>query len=110
MDMEFVLPERAIPALIAVIGVILLDTIFGILLAIRDGRFDFRKLPKFLITNVFPYCGGLAVLALMAEYLSVKFEWLYSQWLFNALAAPVSLKFLIEAKDKIVKLFGVNLQ
>lgn len=100
LSLERLLPQGVLSALGAVLGLILVDTILGILLSLKAGFFGFRKLPQFLETNVLPYIGGLIVLSLAAS-ISVEMS-----ALFYAAAATTSAKFLAEIKDKIVEVFG----
>lgn len=95
-----ILPQAVVSALEAVLGLILVDTVLGILLSIKQGQFDFRKLPQFLAKNVLPYVGGLLILGLAASF-SVEISALY-----YASATAASAKFLIDVKDKIVQIFG----
>lgn len=90
-----------IQSLFLVLGAILLDTVLGILLAIKKKEFSFSILPDFLASNVFPYVGGLLVLALLSVYLT-QLEYLY-----YAAVAIVTVKFSKEALlDKITALFS----
>ena len=51
-------------SLMFVLAAILLDFILGVLISIKQETFDPGLLPKFIATNLFPYVGGLVVLAL----------------------------------------------
>lgn len=46
------------------LGLVLLDLLLGIILSIKQGNFDVRKLPQFLTSGVLPYVGSLMMLAL----------------------------------------------
>lgn len=87
--------------LIIVLTTILFDVLVGVLISIKKGRFDLSILPQFIKTNVFPYMGGLLVLALLSAYLP-EMEYLY-----YAAVGIVTLKFSKEALlDKIQELFS----
>lgn len=91
-------------ALGAILAIILLDALLGVILSIRAGTFNVRKLPQFLATNVFPFAGGLFVLAL-----AVLFAGDYGPQIaaiFYAAAAAAVAKFIAEIKDKVVQIFG----
>lgn len=88
----------------AILAIITLHTLLGIILSIKAVKFDVRKLPQFLATNVLPYMGGLLVLAL-----AVLFAGEYSVQIaaiFYAAAAATATKFIAEIKDKVVQIFG----
>jgi len=88
-----------IATLLAVLGIILVDTLLGVVLAISKGQFDIRKFPQFIKTNVLPFMGGLIILTLAAGNTELKA-------IFFASAAATVAKFLADLKDKIVALFG----
>ena len=91
-------------ALGAIIAPILLDTLLGIILSLKAGTFNLRKLPQFLATNLLPYVGGLLVLALTA-YIAGDYTAQIAA-LFYAAAAATAAKFLAEIKDKVLQIFG----
>ena len=86
-----------------VLVAILVDTALGILRTFRPDQpnFDLRLLPRFLAENVFPYVGGLLVLAFAAEFMDAVFG-----AVFYGAAAAVFGKYLVEIKDKVLILFG----
>ncbi len=98
-----------IKSLLFILVLIILDTIFGILISVKESKFDFGVLPQFLITNIFPYMGGLIVLALLSVYLSMIDSDIGTvlEGLYYTAAATVGLKFSKEALiDKIKQLFS----
>ena len=103
--MEFILPGNIFMSLLAVIAIIILDTLFGIIFAIKAGEFDLSKLPQFLAKNIFPYCGGLLLLALAAEYLGG----IWRDYIFYLLCVPVAAKFVKELWEKIKGVLGVDI-
>lgn len=82
--------------LLAVLGVILIDTLLGIVRALAKGEFDVRLLPNFLRANVFPYVGSLLILAVFAVFIAEI------KALLMVAAGFVIPKFLAEIKDKLV--------
>lgn len=88
--------------LLGVLTLILVDTLLGIMLSLKQGRFNLRKLPQFLSTNVLPYIGGLLVLGLAAGSNAQLAA------VFYAAAATAGTKYFIEIKDKVILLFGKN--
>ena len=88
---------------LVVLVAILVDTALGIIRTFKPDQpnFDLRLLPKFLAENVFPYIGGLIVLAIAASFLDEAFGLIF----FGA-AATVFGKYLAEIKDKVLDLFG----
>lgn len=95
------LSSEIIVSLIVVLCSILLDTLLGIMVSIKNGEFSINTLPKFIATNVFPYVGGLVLLAGFAYFITSF------QYLFYAGVAIVTAKFCKEALlEKISKLFS----
>lgn len=82
------------------LGLILLDLLLGIFLSMKQGNFDVRRLPQFLISSVLPYVGSLLMLALFVESIPAIAAVFYTS------AASVVAKFLVDIKDKLV---GLNL-
>ena len=82
--------------LLVAIATILLNFVLGVLISIKKHEFDINLLPKFIATDLFPYIGGLMVLALLSVYLA-ELEYLY-----YAAVSMVAVKFSKEALlDKI---------
>ena len=99
----FELPQEIWTAFVVIIVAILIDSFLGIIKAIRRGEFDASKLPEFLAKDVFPYIGGLGVVALAAEFLGSPFS-----EIFFAVGALVAVKYLAEIKAKLKALFAVE--
>jgi hypothetical protein len=88
-----------------VLGLVLADFLFGVLLAFRDGNFSFSKLPQFIQTSLLPYSGGLLLLALFSN-VNTELE-----ALFFTIAATVTAKFLADIVAKAGQLFnGITIQ
>ncbi len=104
--MQLVLPSSVFLALLVVICIIVLDAFFGVIGAIKAGVFDLSKVPQFLATNVFPYCGGLLLLALAAKYLPLEEQ--ARNYMFYAAAVPVGAKFIKELWSKIKIVLGIT--
>lgn len=103
--MEYYLPDSVFLVLAIVVTLILLDALFGIIRAIKAGKFDLSKLPQFLATNVFPYCGGMLLLALAAEYIGGPFQ----DYVYYVIAAPVAAKFAKELWEKVKAVLGIDI-
>jgi hypothetical protein len=105
----FILSSLIIKSLLAILTLIIVDTILGILISFKRKQFDLSLVPLFLASNVLPYMGGLIVLALLSVYLSLLDPDLGSllEYLYYTAAATVGLKFSKEALlDKIKQLFS----
>ena len=101
---SFISP-KVLVALETVLGLILADFIFGVLLSLRNGNFSFSKLPRFVETSLVPYIGGLLVLALFSI---VNTE---LGALFFTIAATITAKFLADIVSKASQLFnGLQIQ
>lgn len=94
------LPQEVIVALEMSLGLIFLDLMLGIILAVGKGEFEPRKLPKFLQSSVLPYVGSLSLLAVFSAVIP-EIKALY----FTAVTA-VNAKYLFDVKDKIFSLIG----
>lgn len=95
-----ILPRPVLSVLVTVLAIIMIDTVLGILVSIKNGEFDIRKVPRFLATNVLPYIGGLLILAL-GSTASIELATIY-----YGAAAATSVKFIAEIKDKVKEIFG----
>jgi len=80
------------------LSLILLDLVLGIILSLKQGNFDVRKLPQFLIRGVLPYVGSLLMLAVFAESIPAIAAIFYTS------AATVVAKFMVDIKDKLSEL------
>lgn len=77
---------------------ILLDFLLGVFISIKKKEFSINKLPQFLANNIFPYIGGLGIIALVAFFVP-EFE-----YLFYAGVGFVALKYSKEALIDKVKM------
>jgi len=97
------LDPKILWTLLGVLTLILVKTLLAWIIAWRDGKFDIRESPRFIVTNVLPYIAGLLVLALP----SLWHEDLAA--IYYAGAGIVGLKYLAEIKDRFQALFDVEL-
>lgn len=94
-------------ALVFVLAMVLANVILGIALAIKDGTFRVRELPRFLRTEILPYYLGLLALAALAQVEDLQglgtkpLAW-------AAIAAYAGRVVFGEIKDKVFELFGVG--
>ncbi len=96
---------NAFVALEAVLGLIIADFVFGVLLSLRSAVFKLTELPRFVETSVVPYIGGLLLLALFSKTNAELGA------LFFTIAATVTVKFLADITSKASQLFsGIQLQ
>lgn len=99
------LAPKVLVTLETVLGLILADFIFGVLVSLRNGEFNLSKLPRFVETSLIPYVGGLLVLALFSN---VNTE---LGALFFTIAATITVKFLADITAKATQLFnGLQIQ
>lgn len=101
--MSINLDPRILWTLFGVLTLIVVKTLLAWIIAWRDGEFDVREAPRFIVTNVLPYLAGLTVLALP----SLWHEDLAAIYFVGA--AVVGLKYIAEVKDKFQALFGIEL-
>lgn len=100
LDFMFVVSPAVLLGLKLAVLAILADTVIGWILALANGAFDIREVPRFLQTSIFPYIGVLLVLALVtvadAAYEPVFFF----------ICTIITAKFGVEAlKDKLTQFF-----
>lgn len=88
-----------------VLGLILADFIFGVLVSLRNGNFSASKLPQFVEKSLIPYIGGLLVLSLFSKANAELGA------LFFTIAATITMKFLADITTKVTQLFsGIQIQ
>jgi hypothetical protein len=97
---ESIVPIAMLYALASIVGLILLDWLIGVCAAVKQEKFDVRKLPQFIPSNIVPYIGGLLVLAIAALIVTSFAP------VFYAAAAAVAAKFVTDIKDKAIVIFG----
>ncbi len=102
-DFDFLLDLPVWYVLMYVVIAILVDTIFGVLVAIKKGEFSFQELPRFLGTNVLPYVFGLLLLAVVAEYTTEVFE-----YVFYVVSVAVFARYVAKLWAKVKALFGME--
>ena len=103
--LHLLMGNKVLITLETVLGLILADFIFGVLLSMRNKNFSFSKLPEFVETSLVPYIGGLLVLALFSN---VNTE---LGALFFTIAATITAKFLADIVTKAGQLFsGLQIQ
>ena len=56
--------QKLIIALLAALGLILIDWILGILISLIQGKFSLQKLPSQLANMVLPYLGGSGIVVI----------------------------------------------
>ena len=103
-DFGFLIDLPVWDVLMYIVIAILVDTVFGVLVAIQKGEFKFVELPRFLGTNVLPYVFGLLVLAVVAEYTTEVFE-----YVFYVVSAAVLARYVAKLWKKIKVVFGVEI-
>lgn len=97
------LDPKILWSLLGVFTLIFVKTLLAWILAFKEGKFDIREAPRFLVTNVLPYVAALAALALPSLWQpEVKA-------VFFSGAGLVALKYLAEIKDRFQALFEVKL-
>jgi hypothetical protein len=87
-------------AFLGICMLIVLDTIFGILVAVKKGEFDLQKIANYLAKSVAPYIGGLGILYI-ASFVNGEIK-----TLFALSAGAAGVQFLAQIKAKLVSLFA----
>lgn len=101
---SFVAP-KVVATLGTVLGLILVDFVFGVFVSFKNGNFSASKLPQFMQTSLIPYIGGLLALALFSGTNAELGA------LFYTIAATITVKFLADITSKAGQLFnGIQIQ
>lgn len=86
-------------ALGTALGLVILDTLLGILIALKTRTFKLSKLSDFMETSFVPYVGGLLLLAAFSGFPGMEAT-------FFTVAAAIGVKFMADITSKINALFG----
>lgn len=97
------IPADVLGALGLILGLICLDVILGIFLAISKKEFSPTKLAGFLETSILPYVGSLLMLGVFAAFVP------QIQALFLTSTAAAAVKFLWDIKNKFMSISGSSL-
>jgi len=95
------IPSMMITTFLTLVGLICLDTVLGMILAIVKGTWKWSKVGHFLETSVLPYVTGLFGLAFLALLQPSMLPIFYSS------AATAALKFVADIVSKINS-FGIK--
>ena len=95
-----VVDTKVLATLGTVLGLILADFVFGVLVSLKNNDFSFSKLPQFVKTSLIPYIGGLLALALFSNANAELGA------LFFTIAATITVKFLADITTKVKQLFS----
>lgn len=93
-------PIEIVISIKTILFLVIADFLLGIIASIKTKEFNVKKLPQFLINNIFPYVGGLLVLALLSQG-SKEIEILF----FGA-AGTTTVMFINDLKNKVIIIFG----
>lgn len=100
-----IIGQGVVYTLLVVIGLIVADTLLGIIKAFASNSFDVRLLADYLRTSILPYVGALIILGAGALY--VQPEMFGAIFAASALAAI--LKCIADIYDKAVSMTGAKL-
>lgn len=93
-------PKDLLNGLFLALGLIGIDFLMGVIVAIKNRTFDWQLLPKFLGTHVLPEVGGLIVLAAGSGIPAIRAAFLTT-------LAAVTASYVASINDKRIALFGV---
>lgn len=103
----FMVDHTLLQALVFVLALVVVNVVLGILIALRDGAFDVRRLPSFLQTEILPYYLGLLALTGLAMVEDLQgFGTGPLAWAAIILYATRTV--FGEIKDKVTVLFGFS--
>ena len=66
-----ILSQVFVAKLLGVLLLVLLDLAFGVLQAVREGKFEWEKLGQFYLTSILPFVGGWMVLHVAVQVIDV---------------------------------------
>jgi hypothetical protein len=101
--MSINLDPKILWVFLGLLTLIVVKTLLAWIVAWRDGKFDVREAPRFIVTQVLPYVAGLLVLALP----SLWHEDLAA--IYYVAAGLVAVKYIAEVKDRFMALFEVTI-
>lgn len=101
----FTIDIALLQAMMFLLVLIIVNTILGVAIAIRQGTFHVEALPRFLQTEVLPYYLSLATLAAMAMVQDVQ-QYGTKPLAWAAIVAYGSRVVFVELRQKVVVLFG----
>jgi hypothetical protein len=100
--MNITLDPKILWGFLSVLTLIAIKTLLTWIIAWKAGEFDIREAPRFLITNVLPYCAALAVLAIPSLWMPEISTY------FLVIVGLVDAKYLTEIKDRISAFFEIT--
>lgn len=101
----FTLDLALLKAMVFLFALIVVNVILGVAIAIRQGKFEIDKLPRFLSTEVLPYYLALAALSPLAMVQDVQnFGTKPLAW--ASIVAYGSRVVFVELRKKVEVLFG----
>ena len=101
-----IIGQGVLYALQVIIGLIIADTLLGIIKAYSSKSFDVALLPDYLRTSILPYVGALVILGACALYVQPE---LFGG-IFAASAVAVIVKFVTDIVNKIKAMTGVKFE
>jgi len=105
----FELNMALVEALVFLLVLVLVDVILGIMISLRDRKFDVGELPRFLRTQVLPYYVSIISLSFLAMVKDVQgFGTQAIAW--TVIAAYAAKLVFRDIVGKIKELFGVTVQ
>lgn len=88
---------------LGILTLIVVKTLLTWICSWRDGKFDVREAPRFIVSNVLPYAAGLLVLALPSLWHKDLAA------IYYVAAGLVGVKYIAEVKDRFMVLFEVTI-
>lgn len=104
-DFEFLLGLSVFTVFMYLVIAIVIDAVFGVIVALSKGEFQWEEMPRFLRTNVVPYVIGLFVLAVVANYAGEVFE-----YIFYVASLAVFARYIAKFLKKVQELFGITVE
>lgn len=88
---------------VSVLTFIVVKTLLTWVIAWKAGEFDIREAPRFLVTNVLPYCAALAILAIPSVWMPELSNF------FLGFVGLVDAKYIAEIIDRAKAFFEVEI-
>lgn len=103
MRMTINLDPKILWGFVSVLTLIVVKTLLTWVIAWKAGEFDIREAPRFLISNVLPYCAALAILAAPSIWMPELANF------FLGFVALVDAKYVAEIIDRAKAFFEVEI-
>jgi hypothetical protein len=94
-------------ALVGLVGLVLLDAVLGVSIALKRGDFAWSEVARTLKVNILPYIISLAALGAVASFARAGPADVMAGF-FYAFATAYTIKLMADLTGKVKQLFGID--